>query len=456
MTRLERLSLADLTNLAAEGPDTLMHQGALGVLDGSTLLDAFGNVDVDRVRAHLAARLDRVPLLRRRLWRTRPFEGRPMWVDDPEFSIDNHVLLARLPEPGGERRAIEFAQERMSTQMDRMRPLWQLWLLEGYAPGRVGIFLKLHHVLADGGAILNIVALLFDAEAGVVETAQSSWMPQPPPRRRELLLDNLRSKTASVTRAGARLAHPVALVRSTAATWRGLRAAMKAGRHAPRTSLNGRIGMSRALGVLPLDLAEVKAVAHAYGVKVNDVVLDLIASGLRSVLLSRGERTHGVAIHASMAVRLPGESDALGGNHAGTMVVPLVLDEAEGPRLSDIGAATAKAKLAQRGAVPQGLMVLLAMTGLTRLLIRRQTLVNILMTNLAGPPFPLYVAGARLLEVFAITPIAGNVTASFAAFSYNGRLDLSVDADARSWPDLDVLISGMAAGWRRLEARLAA
>lgn len=231
---------------------------------------------------------------------------------------------------------------------------------------------------------------------------------------------------------------------------------MKAGRHAPRTSLNGRIGMSRALGVLPLDLAEVKAVAHAYGVKVNDVVLDLIASGLRSVLLSRGERTHGVAIHASMAVRLPGESDALGGNHAGTMVVPLVLDEAEGPRLSDIGAATAKAKLAQRGAVPQGLMVLLAMTGLTRLLIRRQTLVNILMTNLAGPPFPLYVAGARLLEVFAITPIAGNVTASFAAFSYNGRLDLSVDADARSWPDLDVLISGMAAGWRRLEARLAA
>jgi hypothetical protein len=182
----------------------------------------------------------------------------------------------------------------------------------------------------------------------------------------------------------------------------------------------------------------------------------VIASGLRSVLAERGEPTRGVALHASMAVRLPDSDGALGGNHAGTMVVPLVLDQAEGPRLAAIAAATARAKREQRGAVPQGLMVVLALTGLMRFFIRRQHMVNLLVTNLAGPPVPLYIAGARLLDVFAIIPVSGNVTASFAAFSYNGRIDLSVDTDASSWPDVDVLIGGMAAGWQRLSTKLAA
>lgn len=457
MKRLERLTYTDLTNLAVDGPDTQMHQGALGVLDGAALLDADGHVRADRVREHVAARLDRVPLLRRRLWKTAPFLGRPLWVDDAEFAIEHHVLVARLPEPGGERRAIEFAQQHMAELMDRSRPLWELWLLEGFGPGLVGVFLKLHHAMADGGAILNIVALLFDTEPNVVETQPAPWTPQAPPGAGALLLDNLVSKADTIASGLRRLGHPVVLCRAAAANWRRLLEATRQGRHAAVTSLNARIGSQRRIGVLPLDLAEVKAAAHARGAKVNDVLLDVIASGLRAVLLERGESTRGIAIHASMAVRLPEADGALGGNHAGTMVVPLPLEQDEVPRLGSIARATAEAKQRQSASVPQGLMVLLAVTGLTRFFIRRQHMVNILVTNLAGPPFPLYIAGAKILDVFAITPVAGNVTASFAALSYDGRIDLAVDADASSWPDLDVLISAMARGWLRLSgSKLAA
>lgn len=457
-TQLERLSLVDLTNLAVEWQDTPMHVGALGVLDGDDLLDSDERVRIDRIRAHLEARLNRVPELRRKLWQTAPFEGRPLWVDDPNFHIEDHVLVAQLAAPGGERRAIEFAQGRMADLMNRAHPLWQLWFLEGYGPGRVGVFLKLHHALADGTAVLNIIALLFDMEPGIVEAASTAWSPAPSPTHRALVRDNVARKGEMLARAGRRFAHPIVFLRSAVASFRGLWDALVEGISAPRTSLNRPIGPKRRIAVLRLPLDELKGLAHSRGVRVNDVILNLVAGGLRHVLLSRGERIEGISIRASMAVRLPsGEKSALVGNHAGTLIVSLPVDEGDPlKRLATIAAGTARAKSKQRGAVPQAVMVLLASTGLTRLFIRRQHLVNVLVTNLAGPRFPLYVAGARLIDAFAITPIAGNVTASFAVLSYDGGLDLSVHVDADAWPDLDVLLGGMSIEWSELTAEVAA
>jgi len=456
--QIERLSLYDLTNLAVEAQDTPMHQGALGLLDGKSLLDRDGAVRIDLIRAHLEARLHRVPTLRRRLWVTRPFEGRPLWVDDPEFRIEDHVLVARLPAPGGEQRAFEFAEGKMAQLMDRSRPLWQLWFLEGYGQGRIGVFLKLHHVLADGTAILNIISLLFDLAPGEqLESQPLSWSPEPPPGHRALIADNVARKGGLLARAARRLAHPVVLLRSIAATFRGLTAVLGEGTGAPKTTLNRPIGSKRTVGVLRLQLREVKQVAHVRGVKVNDVVLELVAGGLRRVLKSRGEPTEGVSIHASMAVLLAPDTSDVSGNHAGTMIVPLAIDgRSEDDRLSAIAAATVRAKRAQRGAVSQSFMVLMAVTGLTRFFIRRQRMVNVLVTNLAGPQFPLYVAGARMLDAFAITPVAGNVTASFACLSYDGHLDLSVHADGEAWPDFDMLLRGMDLAWRELAVALAA
>jgi hypothetical protein len=202
----------------------------------------------------------------------------------------------------------------------------------------------------------------------------------------------------------------------------------------------------------------VKEVAHARGVKVNDVILNLVAGGLRAVLLARGERVDGISLRASMAVLMPtAEADSLVGNHAGTVIVPLpVGDGNPAVRLAAIAAATMRAKRTQRAAVSQVFTVAMAVSGLTRFFIRRQHLVNVLETNLSGPPFPLFIAGARLRDAYAITPVAGNVTASFAALSYNGRLDLSVHVDADAWPDLDILMHAMSAEWRALVPAMAA
>lgn len=451
MPGIERLTLTDLTNLAVEAPDTPMHQGALGLLDGSSLLDGAGCLLISKIRLHIEARLNRIPELRRILHETGPLQGRPLWVDDPSFRIDDHVLVARLPASGGEARAVEFAEGLMATLMDRSRPLWQLWFMEGYGPGKVGMFLKLHHVLADGPAILNIIALLFDLEPGIV-ASPAPWSPSPAPSPRALAIDNVARKGRSLGRAAARLAHPVVFARSVGASVRGMWAAMLEGLGAPRTSINRPIGPERRVGVVRLSLADVKSVAHEAGVKVNDLFLDLIAGGLRDVLLERHVSVDGMNIRASMAVSLPSQSNALVGNHAGTMIVPLPIGEAgANVRLTKIAANTARAKARQRGAVPQAFMAALALSGLTRFMIRRQHLVNVLVTNLSGPPFPLYVAGARLLDAVPIPPIAGNVTASFAALSYDGNLVLSVHADRESWPDLDVLLDGMRLSWRQLD-----
>lgn len=450
---LHRLSLQDLTNLAVEAPDTPMHVGALGILEGGPLLDENQEVRIEAIRRSIDARLALVPALRRVLWRTRPFQGRPLWVDSPGFRIENHIVRAALPSPGGEAAALRFAELEMRILMDRSRPLWQLWFLDGYAPGKVAVFLKLHHVLADGAAVLNIISLLFDFTAeAVLLTPSEEWSPVPPPAPPLLYRDSVVRKLSVASTAWGRLIHPVALARSAARSIRAIWTTIREGAGAPRTSFNRPVGSSRRVAVMRIGLAEAKAVAHASGAKVNDVVLSVIAGGLREVLIRRGEAVEDVSIRASMAVALqPRDQSALVGNHAGTVIVPLPVSEADPRlRLDMIQASTARAKKRQRGAMPEHFMVFLALTGLTRFFIKRQHLVNVLVTNLAGPHAPLYIVGARLLDAFAITPIAGNVTASFAALSYDGHLDLSVCADTSCWTDLGVLADGMEAAWQEM------
>lgn len=449
---IHRLSLADLTNLAVEAPDTPMHQGALGVLDGELLLDVRDRIRIDLVRARMALKLDRLPELRRVLFQTGPLQGRSLWVDDPNFQIENHVLVAQLPAPGGQAEALRFAEKKMSGLMDRTRPLWELWFLEGYGDGRVGLFLKLHHVLADGPAILNMLAQLFDLEPGPACRRSSGWLADNPPSPRALALDNLARKARLVASVGRRLTHPLALARIVFVSARGTWEALKQGRGAPRTSFNRPVGAGRRIAVMHFSLAEMKSIGHSEDATVNDVFLHLVAGGLREVLSRRGEPVGQMRIHASVAVSLHPAGDAAPvGNHVGTMIVPLPIGvDDPATRLGLIASDTRKAKARQRAAVPQVLMVMLAISGLTRFFVRRQRLVNVLVTNLPGPQFPLYVAGARLRDAFAIPPIAGNVTVSFAGLSYDGRFDLSIHADSRAWPDVDVLMEGMRTSWERL------
>lgn len=443
MATLERLSLADLTNLAIESRDTPMHQAAFAVMD---------TVRLDDLRRHLEARLDCVPELRRVLRTTRPPQGGPLWVDDTDFHIAHHVHGAALPPPGGEAAALRFVEARMAELMDRSRPLWEMWLLEGYGPGRVGLLIKLHHALADGPAMVNVLGRIFDLSPSDAADPPAPWRPAPPPSRGELVRDNLGLWAGGFARAGRRLLHPLRPARIAAASCRGVFETTRRGWNAPRTSLNRPIGVGRRIAVLRTSLTEVKDVAHRAGVKVNDVFLYVVAGGLRRLMESRGEELESSPLRASVAVSLhPSDDGATTGNLVGTVVVPLPVERLEpGAMLTRIAAASSLAKSRQRAVVTSGLMVFLAKTGFTRWYIRRQHLINVLTTNLPGPPMPLYLAGARLEDAIAIPPIAGNVTVSFAALSYAGDLNLSVIADAASWPDLDVLVEGMRVAWDEL------
>ena len=438
-----------MTNLALEAPDTLMHQAGFGVLEGGPLLDPDGRIRIELIRQRLGPKVEQTPELHQVLHPTGLLQGRPLWIDDPGFKIENHVDVATLAAPGGMPAALRFVEATLGELMDRSRPLWHLWFLEGYAPDRIAVVLKTHHALLDGPAMINLIAQLFDLEPNPDPPPAIQWTPVAPPSGRALIADNFRIASGDLGRGLRRLGHPVRVARAAGATVRGAWETVRQGRGAPVTSLNRPIGSERRFAVCSVPLREVERVAHGSNVKVNDVFLDLVAGGLRSVLVSRGEPVDNMTLHASIAVSMhPAGDGTTLGNKVGTVLVPLPLGDPDPiARLRPIAAGTAVAKSKQRAVVTPAFMSVLAKSGVTRRFIRRQRMLNVLSTNLRGPAFPLYVAGARVLEIYAAPPIAGNVTVSFAALSYEGDFNISVVADAPAWPDLDVLMDGIRACW---------
>ncbi len=272
-----------------------MHQAVLAALEGRDLVDAGGRVRIDAIRAHVESRLERLPELRWKLRRTHLLEGRPLWVDDPGFRIEEHVLAATLPAPGGETAAMKFAERQMETRMDRSRPLWEMWFLDGYAPDKVGLLIKLHHAMADGPAMVRLLGQLFDIESRPPERPREEWHPAPSPTPLTLVRDNFARKGAALGRALSRL-HPVRAARSTAVDVRASLEEVRQARGAPRTSLNHPIGASRRIAAVHMSLADAKQVAHAAGVKLNDVFFCIVATALRQVLEARGELRPGMAL----------------------------------------------------------------------------------------------------------------------------------------------------------------
>jgi hypothetical protein len=247
------------------------------------------------------------------------------------------------------------------------------------------------------------------------------------------------------------VAHPAALTRRAAMGISSMLEAIRQGRGASRMSFNRPVGSSRRISAMHLELDALKAVARREGVKVNDVFLYLIAAALRHALLARGDRIEGESLRISVAVSGMRFGRSVSGNHAGTVIVSIPVD-VEDPRdlLPAVAAATARAKAKQLPVMSTGLMVLLGRAGITRLFIRHQHMLNVLTTNLPGPPIPLYFAGGQVRNPIAIPPIAGNVTISFAALSYDGALTLSVVGDGEVWSDLGPVIRAMQSAWTAL------
>jgi diacylglycerol O-acyltransferase len=454
-TLLRRLSPFDVMFLRLETPQEPSHFGGLAVLDGGALLDDEGRLRFAEVVTHVERRLPLVPQLRRRVLWPGFLGGRPVWVDDERFAIEHHVHETMVPPPGGEPELLDVAARVYEGVLDRRRPLWELWFLTGLQEGRVGALLKLNHAVADGMAAVGVLGSLFDLEPGAGGPAPEPWVPEPTPSRRSIRVDDMSRKVAAVRAVARDLIRPGGAGRAVATlgrTWRLARSFAGVNRdlHAPRTSLNRPIGAGRTVRVYRLELDAVKELAHAHDAKVNDVVVDLWLGGLRSLLVARGEQLPAELV-ASIPVSLRNDGSRTVDNRTGFMATALPAREPDPVRrLGLVADRTRRIKAGQNAEAIAGFMAAVAATSIGRAYTRHQRTSNTIVTNVPGPPIPVYLSGARALEIWPIIAPMGNIGLICGAFSYCGRLSLVVTADATGFPDLDVLVEGIDGAWRAL------
>jgi diacylglycerol O-acyltransferase len=443
--RYDRLSVQDAGFLYLEHAGLPQHVAILAVADKGPLEDRDGRVRLDGVRQELGRRLHHVPRLRQVVLRPPIAGGLPLWVDDAAFDTADHIHLAQLPGPGGERELLELCDELCLRLLDRTRPLWELWLVTGLAQGRVGLLLKLHHALADGLAAVQIAGVLLDATPEARGPEPPPWRPRPRPSGWALVGDNLQGRSAALKAATARLRQP-GILAARARTLAGASRMVRGGRRHPlRSPVRQPVGGRRRLVLVRTRLAVVKNAAHRHHATVNDVLLASVAGGLRELLLARGVPLEGLTLRASVPVALRGAAaGAALGNQVGLMVVALPVDEPDPiSRLRQVTQATMHHK--HRRDVLAGLRPVGSLTILRALnrYSRHQRLVDVFVTNVPGPQRPMFLLSARLLEVFPVVQLAGNVILSTAVVSYDGQLNIGIQTDPDALPDGDVFTDGL-------------
>lgn len=438
---IERLTAEDEMML---WPDQIWPQdiGALAVLDGTGLMDPDGRFRIEAVRQAVEARLHLVPRFRQLLCVPPRRLGGPLWVDAPAFDISDHVQTAPLPAPGGEAQLLSAVEQLRCRRLDRSRPLWEIWFLPGLPQQRVGMFVRMHHAMADGMAAMAAMAAFFDPGPGLAAEPPRPWTAAPAPAPRELFADHLGQHLHAMGRGLRALAHPVASTQRARAGWPAMHELL-AQRPLPVTSLDRLVGPGRRLALIRGRLDQVQQAARAHGATINDVLLAVTAGGLRELLSSRSELGTGTVVRIYVPVSLhPGPHAQARGNLIGPMVVPLPVGATDpGRMLRQIAADTAHRKAETRPSL--GRLPRRGLAGRVFLKLVSRQKVNVTSADIPGPQVPLYFAGAQLLEVFPLVQLLGTVSLAVAAISYAGQFNIMVIADRESYPDLDVFVAGV-------------
>ena len=447
MSRWERLSALDASFLYAESPTAHMHVGSLTVFEDVGLTE-------EQVFEHIASRLHLVPRFRKKVRFVPGNVHRPVWVDDPHFDLRFHVRWTGLPRPGSEREALTLMGRVMSQQLDRRKPLWEMWIFD-LPNRRRGIIQKTHHCLIDGMSGVDLGTVLLDLSPDAPKTEAPPWKPEPEPEPRELLKDalaELREAPKRIREAVAPLLeHKEELKDRAKLVAEGVKAfGRSAAELAPKTALNAPIGPQRRFRVVRLALSDVKAIKKARGCTVNDVVLALVTSGLRRWFSSRNEPVDGLVLKAMVPVSVRDPSQrATWGNKVSMMAAELPVGEPDPlKRLAHIRGCMADLKSSHQalGAdfwVKLGEYAPPTVLSLAGRAVGHQRMVNIVVTNVPGPQFPLYLRGGRLLEAFPYVPLFSTNPVGIAVLSYDGQLNFGLSGDWDLIPDLDVLGSGI-------------
>ncbi len=449
---IERLSAQDLMMVWPEQQGWAQDIGALAVLDATTLCDADGRFSIEAAREHVRTRLHFLPHFRQVLFQPRLGLGWPLWVDARSVDLTDHVREAPLGPPADESQVLAACEEVRRRPLNRSRPLWEMWFLTGLPDGRVGLFTRLHHAIADGISGIAALGAFFDVGPQAPETDVPVWRPAPVPSTGELVADNISRHAQAVGRLLAKLTHPADTFRNLRRAWPAVREMFGAER-APRTSLNASaVGWHRRFALVRSDLDVVKQIAHHNDATVNDVLMTVVAGGLRDLLLGRGEVIEGLVLRAFVPVSLHAEQHGEArGNLDAAMFVPLAVGERdEERRLQLIAAETVELKKRSR---PQGGALFrnrLVQKAALRW-VPHQRMMNVYVADVPGPPTPLHFAGAPVVEVFPVVPLLGNASLGVGALSYAAQFNMTVVADRDLCSDLEVFVEGMKRSLGRLE-----
>ena len=443
----DRLTGLDASFLHIESDTSHMHVAGVMLFEGSP-------PSRDDLVEALDRKLHLVPRYRQKLAFVPLAQGRPRWVDDPHFNPDYHVRMTALPEPGSEEQLRNLAGRVFSQQLDRDKPLWEMWVVEGLEGGnRWALLSKTHHALVDGVSGVDIASVLFDLskEPAPVSEPAKRWLPRPLPSRTQLLAEALFERATmpgevargvrAVFRAPRRIAGAAvgALAGVGAMAWAGMSPA-------PPSPYNTAIGPHRRFTWVRCSLADVKEIKNSLGGTVNDVMLAIVAGALGRDLRRRGVDVAGLELRAMVPVSVRSE-DARGalGNQVAAMMAPLPVGyddpvvrlqriAASMERVKDSGQAVGAQMLTElTGFAPPTIM------GQASRLVSRQRFFNLVVTNVPGPQIPLYMLGREMIELFPMVPLAPNQGLGVAIMSYNGRISFGLVGDYDALSNLDQL-----------------
>jgi len=435
----DRLSGLDSSFLHMERAGAHMHVASTIVFEGPA-------PSHKEFRDHIASRLHLVPRFRQKL-RFVPFsQGRPVWVDDPHLNLEYHVRQTALPAPGSDEQLRNLAARIFSQQLDRSKPLWELWLVEGLHDGRFAVIGKSHHALVDGVSGVDITTVLFDLdrEPDMAPVAAPKWLPRPEPTDLKLLGDALHERVTSpreiVRGVRAVLRGPRQVARGIGATGKVLGAGMAA----PSTPFNVEIGPHRRFAMAQSDLGELKRVKDNYGGTVNDVILSIVAGAIGNYLRARGHSTVDLEMKAMVpvSVRADEEHGALG-NRISAMMAPLPV-WCEDP-VERLGLVTESMGDLKGSGQAVGAEILTKITDFAPPTIAAQAarlqpaqrFFNLVVTNVPGPQFPLYVLGRQMESIFPMVPLARRQALCIGIMSYNGQVNFGLTGDYDAMADLE-------------------
>jgi WS/DGAT/MGAT family acyltransferase len=455
---MEVMSPLDSAFLRMENANTSLHIASVAIFEGPA-------PTYDEMFRLLARKIGVLPRYTQRIREVPLWLGRPVWVDAPDLDLHYHLRHTVLPRPGGANELRALMARLMSQQLDRSKPLWEDWLVDGLEGGRWALISKVHHCMVDGVAGTDLLSQLLDSEPNPAppDVADVARIPtsSPDPGAMRLLgsaLTTIPLRPAAAVRsvAGA-VAHPRRSLGDAVLLARGARAWTRLAVPAEASSLTGPLGRFRSWDFTRTTFDDIKAVRRAHGGSFNDVVLAAITRGFRDLLLERGERPDDQAVRTliPVSVRKPGGG---GANEVSAMIADLPVHEAdpvarlkavseELDRLKSSGEVQVAELMFEVGDWTSPLLLAIGMTGVSRLPHRHLVTVA---TNVPGPRERLYAMGRQLLELYPYVPVANRVRIGVAMTSYDRVLTFGITADADSTPDLGVLTAGITEGMREL------